>query len=176
MESAYLYISSLGIYTAYIDGQEVKVNSSCDDIFNPGWTDYKYYTNYQTYDVTDYIQDSTVTVGVELGKGWYAGRIGETGSYGAVFGPDDEKCEMGLIAKLVVNYSDGTRQYIRTNQDDWKSSAYSPVTENDFFDGGRPMMPELRMRSGDGMMTDIWPLLQKILTMPGQGYGRFLQR
>lgn len=135
VESAYLYISSLGIYTAYIDGQEVKVNSSCDDIFNPGWTDYKYYTNYQTYDVTDYIQDSTVTVGVELGKGWYAGRIGETGSYGAVFGPDDEKCEMGLIAKLVVNYSDGSRQYIRTNQDDWKSSAYSPVTENDFFDG-----------------------------------------
>lgn len=135
VESALLYISSLGIYTAYIDGQEVKAGDFCDDIFNPGWTDYKYYTNYQTYDVTDYIQDSTMTMGVELGKGWYAGKIGASGSYGAVFGPEDEKCELGLIAKLVVNYSDGSRQYINTNQGEWKSSVYSPVKENDFFDG-----------------------------------------
>lgn len=135
VSNAFLYISSLGVYTAYIDGQEVKTSEECDDIFNPGWTDYKYYTNYQTYDVTDYIKDSTVTLGVELGKGWYAGKIGASGSYGAVFGPDDEKCEMGLIAKLVICYSDGTKEYIRTNQEDWKSSTYSPVTANDFFDG-----------------------------------------
>ena len=135
VESAYLYISSMGVYTAYIDGQEVKISSQFDDIFNPGWTDYKYYTNYQTYDVTDYIKDTSLTLGVELGRGWYAGKIGETGGYTQVFGSDDEISELGLIAKLAVNYADGTIQYISTDTENWQSSTYSPVKANDFFDG-----------------------------------------
>ena len=138
--SAKLYISSLGIYTAYLNGQEVKAEQNgetVDDIFNPGWTDYKYYTNYQTYDVTEYISGDSLAMGVMLGKGWYAGNIGGAGAYQDVIGDSGEGAtnELALIAKLAITYADGSTQVINTNQNDWKSSDYSPVTANDYFDG-----------------------------------------
>ena len=138
--SAKLYISSLGIYTAYLNGQEVKAEQNgetVDDIFNPGWTDYKYYTNYQTYDVTNYISEDSLAMGVMLGKGWYAGNISSTGAYQNVIGDSGEGAtnELALIAKLAITYADGSTQVINTNQNDWKSSDYSPVTANDYFDG-----------------------------------------
>ncbi|MBC5788408.1 alpha-L-rhamnosidase [Clostridium facile] len=138
--SAKLYISSLGIYTAYLNGQEVKAEQNgetVDDIFNPGWTDYKYYTNYQTYDVTDYISGDSLAMGVMLGKGWYAGNISSVGAYQDVIGDSGEGAtnELALIAKLAITYADGSTQVINTNQNDWKSSDYSPVTANDYFDG-----------------------------------------
>ena len=138
--SAKLYISSLGIYTAYLNGQEVKAEQNgetVDDIFNPGWTDYKYYTNYQTYDVTNYISGDSLAMGVMLGKGWYAGNISSVGAYQNVIGDSGEGAtnELALIAKLAITYADGSTQVINTNQNDWKSSDYSPVTANDYFDG-----------------------------------------
>lgn len=131
--SAYLYMSALGTYTAYINGREVTA-PGVDDLFAPGWTDYKYYTNYQTYDVTDYIEGDTLVLGVELGNGWYAGNIGEVGSYATVIG-DEETNELALIGKLVINYADGSQEVINTNDTDWQSSDYSPVLANDLFDG-----------------------------------------
>lgn len=133
VKKAYLYMSALGNYAAYINGVEVK-KVGVNDIFAPGWTDYKYYTNYQTYDVSEYIQGENVTLGVELGNGWYAGRIGEVGDYTAVIG-DKETCELALIGKLLIKYEDGSKEVITTNDSEWLSSDYSPVLENDFFDG-----------------------------------------
>ncbi|MDR1851941.1 MAG: family 78 glycoside hydrolase catalytic domain [Propionibacteriaceae bacterium] len=141
VESAYLYVTALGNYTAYIDGQEVK--SAVDDIFNPGWTDYRYYVNYQTYDVAELISDTTLTLGLELSTGWYAGRISSlatdwgapaTPFYKSVFGPSDNDAELGALAKLVINYTDGSKDTISTDTD-WKSTGSSPVLSNDLWDG-----------------------------------------
>lgn len=135
VQSAYLYMSALGSYTAYINGQEV-LNKGVNDMFAPGWTDYKYYTNYQTYDVTELVKGNadSVTLGAELSKGWYAGKIGEVGAYGGVIG-EEASNELALIGRLVITYEDGTTEVIETNEADWKSSDYSPVLANDLFDG-----------------------------------------
>lgn len=135
IENAQLYITSLGVYNAYINGKEVQLvqdqNKPVDETFNPGWTDYNSYVNYQTYDVTSYISNqSKVSLGVMLGKGWFAGRIGQVGQYTKITGN-----KLALLAKMVVTYKDGSKDIIVTNESTWKSSEKSPILENDFFDG-----------------------------------------
>jgi alpha-L-rhamnosidase len=134
IESAQLYITSLGIYNAFINGEKVKLinkGNSIDETLNPGWTDYKSYVNYQTYDVTSYISNqSKVSLGVMVGKGWFGGRIGQTGEY-----PQKVGNKLALLAKMVVTYKDGSKTVIVTDQSNWKSSDKSPILANDFFDG-----------------------------------------
>ncbi len=135
VESAQLYMTSLGVYNAFINGQKVKKiqteGEPVDEIFNPGWTDYKSYVNYQAYDVTPYISsNSKISLGVMLGKGWFAGRVGAVGEYSKVVGK-----ELALLAKLVVTYKDGSQTVIVTDEKNWKSSNRSPVLANDFYDG-----------------------------------------
>lgn len=157
VSSALLYIAAMGVYDAYIDGKQVTTPGGVD-LFNPGWTDYKYYANYQTYDVTNYIKDKSLTLGVEVAKGWYAGRIGAVGNYKAAFGPDDNATELGLIAKLVLNYVDGTTQEIVTD-DTWKSSDHSPVLANDFWDGENydaNIAQEIKGWNNDGYDVSEW--------------------
>lgn len=156
--SARLYITSLGIYDAYINGQKVLAGDT-DDIFNPGWVEYSDYVNYQTYDVTSYLQKGTANcIGVVLGNGWYKGRIGSNAGYENVFGDQsvyqtdengeiakDERGnklvdvpgtnELALLAKLVVTYTDGTEETVTTNDESWTYSNESPYLTNDYYDG-----------------------------------------
>ena len=52
---ARLYATALGIYEFYIDGKKVG-----DRYFAPGFTSYESTLLYQTYDVTDMVQDTHV--------------------------------------------------------------------------------------------------------------------
>ena len=70
--NASLYITSLGVYDAYINGQQVMMQDAegnpIDDTLAPGWTDYNSYIYYQGYDVTSYVQDQEdIALGVQLG-------------------------------------------------------------------------------------------------------------
>ncbi|MDX8339349.1 family 78 glycoside hydrolase catalytic domain [Draconibacterium sp. IB214405] len=136
VESARLYISSLGIFDAYVNGEKVKKTSKNGeeliDIFSPGWTNYNDYIYYRSYDVTPIVKGNKVTIAARIGDGWYAGLIGreyyhEIGEAGIN--------ELALIAKLVINYGDGSQQVIRTNTSDWTASDDGPVLQNDFFIG-----------------------------------------
>lgn len=128
--SARLYMTAMGIYQAYINGKEV--NSDVDDIFNPGWTAYEHYANYQTYDVTDLLQNGGNAIGVAVGGGWY--QTAYQSNFSAVFGPDDKASERGILGKLVVTYDDGTSTVVNTDTD-WKVSQNSPYTYDDFWNG-----------------------------------------
>lgn len=134
--SARLYISSLGIYDAYINGRKVMMKTSdgkqLEDVFGPGWTNYNDYIYYRTYDVTEYINSRDVTLGVRIGNGWYAGIIGR--QYYGEIGKKDIN-ELSLIAQLVIKYTDGSSSRISTNTTDWKASDKSPILLNDFFIG-----------------------------------------
>lgn len=120
VKSARLYATAAGIYYLYLNGQAVS-----EDCFNPGWTDFYTRIRYQTYDVTDMIQSGNNAIAAELGLGWYAGR-GLAGTYGA--------SAPALLAKLVVEYTDGTREVIATDSS-WQSTANGPIKMNDFFLG-----------------------------------------
>ena len=136
--SARLYITSLGAYEAYVNGSAVNGKNVAGDIvntmFGPGWTEYNSYINYQSYDVTNLISGNDVALAVMLGKGWYAGQIGNTGDYSDVIG-DPDAVELALLAKLVINYDDGSSTVISTNDQDWISSDHSPIIFNDFYQG-----------------------------------------
>jgi len=121
IESARVYVSSLGLYQLFINGEKVS-----DDLFTPGWTSYENRVQYQTYDVTPMIRKNNA-IGAMVGDGWYRGNIGFRGQR-AYFGD-----QLGLIVQLVINYSDGTNSTITTDKN-WKT-ATGPVLYSDIYDG-----------------------------------------
>lgn len=90
---ARLYITSLGVYEPYLNGQRIG-----DEILAPGWTAYDQHLVYRTFDVTKLLKDGENVLGAWVGEGWYAGRVGfikdKRGNYGD---------RPALIAQLVVD-------------------------------------------------------------------------
>lgn len=105
---ARLYISALGLYEAYINGQRVG-----DLEMTPGWTSYHHRLQYQTYDVKHLLRPGNNTIAVEVAEGWYAGRLlwidGLRNLYGdrpAFVAQLEVQDEHGGVAQQVV--SDGS--------------------------------------------------------------------
>lgn len=121
VQSARVYVSSLGLYQLYINGQKVG-----DQLFTPGFTSYNKRIQYQTYDVTDML-GSKNSIGAILGDGWYRGYLGWDG--GRSYYGD----RLALIAQLQVRYADGTSEVITTD-DNWVTS-YGPILESDIYNG-----------------------------------------
>ena len=67
---ATLRISALGLYRAFINGKRVG-----DDLLTPGWTSYWDRLSYQTYDVSQLLQEGDNTIDIWLGDGWYRSRM-----------------------------------------------------------------------------------------------------
>jgi alpha-L-rhamnosidase len=111
--SAILYITSHGMYEAWINGRRVG-----DAYLSPGWTSYNKRLQYQVYDVTDLLSNGNNVTGVVLGNGWYRGFLawsGNKNSYGNT---------LGLLYQLQVNYSDGSTLTV-VSDNNWKSSTGS---------------------------------------------------
>jgi len=120
--SARLYVTSLGLNLVEVNGQRVS-----DHLFRPGWTSYDKRLQYDTYDVTGLVRSGANAIAVTLGDGWYRGHLGFEGkrnNYGT---------RLGLLAQLVVHYSDGHSQVIGTDGQ-WKSST-GPILMSDIYDG-----------------------------------------
>ena len=66
--SARLYITGLGIYEAKINGQRVG-----DHVLAPGYMSYQFRHTYDTYDVTDLLNNGKNAIGVTVGEGWWSG-------------------------------------------------------------------------------------------------------
>lgn len=140
-----LYISGFGVYEAYLNGKKVG-----EEYLAPFFNDYRYWVQYETYDITELLRDGTNTIAVMLGNGWYKGRFGylgggkETGIYG-----DDYL----LSAELRITYEDGREESIRTD-DSWMC-VKSPVLSSGIYDGevydGR-----IGLWNKDGKIAEEW--------------------
>lgn len=71
IKKARLYITSCGVYEAWINGERVG-----DQVFTPGATNYDKRLQYQTYDVTEQLYEGNNNIGVILGDGWFRGKLG----------------------------------------------------------------------------------------------------
>ncbi|MBD2848383.1 family 78 glycoside hydrolase catalytic domain [Paenibacillus sp. IB182496] len=111
------YATALGAYELHLNGQRVGV-----DHFAPEWTDYNIRALYQTYDVTDLLQEGDNAAGTILAPGWYAGFIGMYGyqKYG------QDPC---FLMQLNVEYADGTVDSLHTDES-WRAG-HGPVTAAD---------------------------------------------
>lgn len=126
---AFLHISALGLYEAEMNGRRVG-----DHILAPEWTDYDVRVQYQTYDVTSMLDAGKNAIGVTLGDGWYAGRIGlahvvPNGLLWGIYGANPK-----LIARLRVECEDGSEIIIVTD-DTWRWTRNGPIRRNDILDG-----------------------------------------
>jgi len=123
VKQARLYITALGVYEAQING-----NTVGDHVLAPGWTSYHHRLRYQTYDVTGLLRQGRNAIGAILGDGWYRGRLGYHGGRRNIYGD-----RLALLAQLEIEYSDGSKQLILTDED-WRA-ATGPLLASDIYDG-----------------------------------------
>jgi alpha-L-rhamnosidase len=127
---AMLYVTALGVYEARINGARVG-----DHQLAPEWTDYHTRVQYQAYDVTRLLKSGDNAIGVILGDGWYAGRLGMAQQ----FTPDKRpRAVYGrlprLLAQLQIQHPDGSTQIVATDST-WTSSISGPIRSSDLLDG-----------------------------------------
>ncbi|HJR81703.1 MAG TPA: glycoside hydrolase family 78 protein, partial [Anaerolineales bacterium] len=125
IQSARLYITSLGLYEAEINGKVVG-----DQVFSPGWTVYDQHLRYQTFDVTGMLQEGQNAIGAILGDGWFRGRIGFGGGQRNTYGR-----HLALLAQLEVQYEDGSSERIVTHDAQSWRAVTGPIIMNDIYDG-----------------------------------------
>ena len=126
LKSARLYTAALGLYEAYINGKNVT-----EDVFTPGWTDYRKRVQYQAYDVTDLIQQGNNMLADLLGDGWFCGRIARNWNGGSsTYGRHAVICQ-----ELHITYEDGTIEKIVTD-DQYRSYIAQPsIRMSDIYMG-----------------------------------------
>jgi len=120
---ARLYVTALGLYELYVNGQHVG-----SDLFRPGWTDFSKRVPYQTIDLTKQLKSGANALGLTLGDGWFSGYVGfghQHNHYGA---------QNALLAQLEVEYADGTKQTVATDGS-WRASADGPLRYSDMLMG-----------------------------------------
>ena len=120
---ATLYISGLGLYEAYINGQRIG-----DRVLTPLPTDYRRTVLYDAYDVTSLIGTHNAIAAV-VGCGRYYTMQQNKKPYKITqFGYPK------LRLNLIIDYEDGTRQVVSTN-DKWKLSADGAIRKCNEYDG-----------------------------------------
>jgi alpha-L-rhamnosidase len=118
---AFLHITALGLFECEINGRRVG-----EDVFAPGWTDYRTRVYYRTYDVTPLLKAGENVIGVILGDGWYSGHVAEKDRqhYGE---------RPSFIAGL-EDHSGGAPAVLVATDADW-SRSLGPILENDLLMG-----------------------------------------
>lgn len=116
------YVCGLGFYEFSLNGKKVG-----DSEFAPLWSDYDKSVYYNTYDVTEELREGENVAGILLGNGFYNVQGGRYRKLQISFGPPT------LLFELVINYEDGTRETI-SSDNDWKYDV-SPITFNCIYGG-----------------------------------------
>jgi alpha-L-rhamnosidase len=119
---ARVYATAMGIYELELNGKKVGA-----DYFAPGFTSYKTRLQYQTYDVTEVLEEQNTLLGV-VGGGWAVGSF--------VFTRKNRISadRQALLLELRVTYEDGTEDVIPTDNS-WNVTLDGNYKEADFYDG-----------------------------------------
>ena len=107
VESAYAFVSGVGLYELRLNGQKVG-----EDYLTPGWTSYNKRIQYQTYDVTDAIKEKNA-LGIILADGWYKGHLtwhNINNMYGERY---------AALIQMHIKYDNGESEIIVTD-DSWR--------------------------------------------------------
>jgi alpha-L-rhamnosidase len=119
--SARLYVTALGLYECSFNGETVG-----EDVFTPGWTDYRKRVQYGVYDVGDLLHEGDNALGAILGDGWAVGFVGLGGRQTYAERPR-------LLAQLEVTLQDGSRVTV-VSDESW-THGFGPILESDLFMG-----------------------------------------
>jgi alpha-L-rhamnosidase len=124
---ARLYISGLGYYEAYMNGERIG-----DQVLDPGWTNYQKHVLYSTYDVSDLLRSGGNCLGIMLGNGWFNPLPMTMWGYLNL----REHLPIGrprFIAQLKIVFKDGSTRLILSNEQ-WKTIE-GPIVRNNIYLG-----------------------------------------
>ena len=131
VDRARLYISGLGVYSAYINGREV----APDELLKPALSDYTRRVYFNAYDVTELLQEGDNAVGVILAPGRFTTPRHDTNylewcgiNHAAHYGRPQ------LLMQLEVFYKDGTSDTF-TSCEGWRITNRGPIRKSNEFDG-----------------------------------------
>lgn len=119
---ARLYATARGSYSAFVNGERAD-----DQVLAPGSDAYEHRISVQAYDVTYALVEGENVLGIALADGWWAGRLGLTGS-SAQFGT-----RTSAIWQLQLDYADGATEVVASGAD--ARSATGPWAYADLFVG-----------------------------------------
>ena len=131
IDHARLYISGLGQYQAFFNGQEV----APDELLKPALSDYTRRVYFNAYDVTDLLWEGGNAVGVILAPGRFTTPRHDTNylewcgiNHAAHYGRPQ------LLMQLEVFYKDGTADTIVSGEG-WRITNRGPIRKANEFDG-----------------------------------------
>ena len=123
VKSARLYATALGEYEIFLNGKRVG-----DEVFAPGWTDYRQRVNYQTYDVTAQLGKGKNAIAALLAPGWYSTSLEwsqQPNNYGDT--------PPALLAQLRIEHTDGSVEWVTTDAS-WQAGT-SYILHSELYDG-----------------------------------------
>ncbi|WEV66236.1 alpha-L-rhamnosidase [Bifidobacterium sp. ESL0764] len=153
--SARLYVTGLGLYEAYLDGEKIG-----DEYLAPGTTAYDKLVQVQTYDMDNMFakneflgQDHELVL--SLADGWYKGNFGFDGGRDAIYGD-----RQMAIAELRLRYEDGSEEVIASDTD-WETTS-GRVTKSAIYYGEDyddtiaigDWQPAVKVEHGTDMLSD----------------------
>ena len=119
---ALLFVSGLGHYEAYLNGEKVG-----DRFLAPGWTDYDHTVLYDAFDVTDALRAGPNAIAAIVGNGFHHVAPERYTKLAIAYGWPK------LLAALRIEYADGLRETVSTGPA-WKA-APSPITFTSIYGG-----------------------------------------
>jgi len=122
LSSATLFISGLGEYEASLNGQKVG-----DGFLAPGWTHYDKTALYNSYDVTELLENGANVLGTIVGNTFHYNNRERYRKLIIAYGFPK------MICKLQLKYADGHIQTIISDSS-WKTSP-SPITYSGIYGG-----------------------------------------
>ena len=133
VKKARLYATAHGVYEVTLNGKTVG-----DYRMAPGWTSYHNRLQYQIYDVTEQLAEEN-EIAITVGNGWYKGILGfycQPNQYGT---------QAGAFAELHVEYEDGSKDVIATDET-WSVKTgeirYSEIYMGETIDTDAPEITE----------------------------------
>ena len=133
VKKARLYATAHGVYEVTLNRQTVG-----DYRMAPGWTSYHNRLQYQIYDVTEQL-DTENKIEIAVGNGWYKGILGFTCE------PNHYGTQVGAFAELHVEYEDGSKEVIATDET-WSVKTgeirYSEIYMGETIDTDAPEITE----------------------------------
>lgn len=122
LSRARLYATARGAYSAFVNGARAD-----DQVLAPGSDTYEHRISVQAYDVTSALSAGENVLGIALADGWWAGRLGLTGS-SAQFGT-----RTSAIWQLHLHYADGSSDVVGSSAQ--SRSTAGPWAYADLFVG-----------------------------------------
>ena len=122
VKQAIVFISGLGHYELYVNGEKIG-----DRFLSPGWSNYQKTCFYNTFDITAEIDRGQNVIGIIVGNGFYNISRERYRKLAIAFGAPK------MILKLILRYNDGTEKILVSDRS-WKVFT-SPVTFSSIYGG-----------------------------------------